>query len=412
MTPSTQERPTVKPEHVLPSSIVLVVGVLSAVYTAVGYIVMQAYIGDPVHPFTAKAGLVVVILVFVTIQTFVATQRAIHPVRSFLIICVLMLATLLLLQSRTFAHTPLYILAVVSISSHTRGRKRVLLLLIAVLSDLLGQSILLTTPTAEMPEDPAAAIASELVNVFLTYAIYLVIGLVVAGYRSRLFRMHSEFTTLELEHRQRTEAAIASERRRMARELHDVTAHHLAAIAIQSKAVNKIYDGDSIEMRDMLQSMASDATKSLESLRQIVGILRIESSDQTAPQPMLMDIPTLVDSFRSRIPDVRLNMQGELTKLPDVIQLACYRIIEESLSNAAKHAPGALVLATINHESGRVFFCVRNENSEHDPARRDQGFGLIGMKERVDLLGGNISTGIFGEGGWRVEGFIPTEENP
>lgn len=196
----------------------------------------------------------------------------------------------------------------------------------------------------------------------------------------------------------------------MARELHDITAHHLTGIVIQSEVASKLYEKKPAEVRDLLTSISSEAKNSLESLRQIVGILRLDGGFDIAPQPTMDNIHELIDDFRKRIESIVLEEKGDFDHLSTAIQLTCYRIVEESLSNVVKHAPNASVTISLASSGGAIAFDIVNSPPQATVEGSGGGFGLVGMAERVDLLGGTLRTGPTAEGGWQVCGRICGKE--
>lgn len=395
---------------IFPTPLVLAVGIASAIYTSVGHILAGAYTKPPAEAVDRQALFVAISLCVIVAQTFILAHRERHPVSSFLAMAATMGVVMLLLNSRTFAHTPLYIFSVISLSIHVKGRRFATPLTAAILLDIVCQLALMTESEPSSRENLTLETANIIINVIFTYIIYVSIGKIASNYRSKIFQFHRRFSTLQDEHRRHTKEIIVHERRQMARELHDITAHHLTGIVIQSEVASKLYEKKPAEVRDLLTSISSEAKNSLESLRQIVGILRLDGGFDIAPQPTMDNIHELIDDFRKRIESIELEEKGNFDHLSTAIQLTCYRIVEESLSNVVKHAPNASVTISLASSGGAIAFDIVNSPPQATVEGSGGGFGLVGMAERVDLLGGTLRTGPTAEGGWQVCGRICGKE--
>lgn len=205
-------------------------------------------------------------------------------------------------------------------------------------------------------------------------------------------------------------AAVTAERSRMARDLHDVIAGHLSAIAIQSEAILTMADADPATSREVLRSVRENSVSALEEMRAMIGLLRSDGSeDETVSPARLAELSKLVESARSSGMDVEVRFDvDEATTLPAAVDLTAYRIAQEALTNAVKHAPGARATVDIRYADGVLTVEVTNELKK--PAakpRPDNGMGLLNMRERATALGGSLSAGP-AEGGWRVHAVLPS----
>ena len=204
--------------------------------------------------------------------------------------------------------------------------------------------------------------------------------------------------------------AVAAERARIARELHDVVSHSLAAIVMQSGGARHVLDSDPERARDSLAAIEQTARRGLEEMRRMLGLLGDPGTadEGLAPQPGLARLEELVAAVRSAGLEVTTTVTGEPVLLPAAVDVAAYRVVQEALTNVMKHA-GARTAAV------RVAYCpdgleieVLDDGSGEDPGAPGAGRGLIGMRERVQLLGGTVDTDAREPGpGFRVTARVP-----
>ncbi|MEV0234720.1 histidine kinase [Nonomuraea sp. NPDC050786] len=208
------------------------------------------------------------------------------------------------------------------------------------------------------------------------------------------------------------QAAVAGERTRMARELHDMIANHFSAIAIQSTAALSRKDLDPATVRRIMESVRENSVQGLAEMRAMIGLLRQEGDDfAEATRPRLADAGTLVERVARAGLVVELRVQGELRELPASVDLAGYRIVQEALTNALKHG-GSPVRAVISYEAGRVLVSVENALVGRGARLPGAGAGVIGMRERARLVGGSFEAGLAGDGDvWRVVADLPVGDD-
>src|SRR5215475_3131344 len=195
----------------------------------------------------------------------------------------------------------------------------------------------------------------------------------------------------------RTEAeqerlAVLEERTRIARELHDVVAHHMSLIAVRAETAPYRLTGLSETAKAEFGSLSEVAREALVEMRRLLGVLRHDQPAALAPQPQLADLPALIDAARQAGLSVELSAPPAPGPVPSGVGVCAYRIVQESLSNASQHAPGAAVTVSVGHDAGTVLLRVANGPGEAaDPAGSEHGpgHGLTGMRERVALLGGS-----------------------
>ncbi|MEU0551417.1 histidine kinase [Micromonospora sp. NPDC005979] len=236
--------------------------------------------------------------------------------------------------------------------------------------------------------------------------------------RNRLSRRALAAQT-ELSEREQERRAVLEERTRIARELHDVVAHHMSLIAVQAETAPYRLDDVPAPAAAEFAAIAGSARDALTDMRRLLGVLRSEASGpQTAPQPDLADLGAMVDAARRAGLAVTLDAEPP-GPVPAPVGLAAYRIVQEGLANAARHAPGAAVRVTVR--SGPSALEVRVDNSPPDapptafprgaPPTADggAGHGLTGMRERATSLGGTFTAGPLPDGGYAVAAELPYE---
>jgi signal transduction histidine kinase len=240
----------------------------------------------------------------------------------------------------------------------------------------------------------------------------LVIAAVLAG---ESYRQRTEAVTALDE----TQAAMAEsvreqtameERAAIARELHDIVAHHLSMIAVQSEAARLTSPKLSADARGRFEAIAATARDALTETRRLLGVLRedVEGDAERAPQPGLQQLAELVDTARDAGSNIRLILQGKVVPLPAGIDLAAYRIVQEALTNARRHAPGADVDVEVTYGEGILRLRVR----DHGPGPAEDmltGHGIVGMRDRATIAGGTFSCGAADGGGFVVDVELPTD---
>lgn len=222
---------------------------------------------------------------------------------------------------------------------------------------------------------------------------------------------------LDATRRQLSHQALLSERRRIARDVHDFVGHGLAAMMLQITSARHVLRRDPAEAEEALRSAEEVGRRSMLELRRTVLLLRgddeqgVDSQGAMAPLPTAAEIPSLVDQARTGGLAAELRVHGDLARIPPGVGVALYRIAQEALANAAHHAPTARTALEITMTDGRVRFvadtngsAVAGKGTEPDRPR----YGLIGMRERATALGGELSAGPTRDG-WRVSCELPLE---
>jgi len=208
--------------------------------------------------------------------------------------------------------------------------------------------------------------------------------------------------------------AVLEERAKIARELHDVVAHHLSLIAVRADAAPYRLAGLAGEARAEFGDLGETAREAMTEMRRLLGVLRTGQAAEHAPQPQFADLPELIDAARDAGLAVELARHGPVSTLPAAVGSCAFRIVQESLSNAGRHAPGAAISVGVKVEPSIVRLEI--SNGPPAPARNSttavngRGHGLAGMRERVTLLGGAFSAGPTADGGFVVAAELPTGE--
>lgn len=203
--------------------------------------------------------------------------------------------------------------------------------------------------------------------------------------------------------------AVLAERTRIARDLHDIVAHHVSGMVLHAKAAQRAVARGGMSATDVqaaLDEIAVNGTDALASMRGLLGMLR-EGGTDIAPQPTLADLPALVESARGRGIDASVELDaGSLAEVPVDVQLSAYRITQEALTNTLRHARARAVWVRVRRDGDLLRLSV-DDNGVGPRAGSTPGHGLVGMRERAALIGGSVTYGAAPDGGWRVEAALP-----
>ncbi|MBE0611183.1 MAG: sensor histidine kinase [Dehalococcoidia bacterium] len=206
-----------------------------------------------------------------------------------------------------------------------------------------------------------------------------------------------------------TRAAIAAERARIARELHDVLGHSLSVMTIQASAVRRLLTPDQTKERDALVAVERTGREALTEMRRLVGILRVEAdAPELEPQPGLSHVSNLVDQARELGLAVELRVVGEPVPLPTGVDLTAYRLVQEGLTNVRKHSDASRAEVRLRYEEDglEVEVC---DDGKGAAAVDEGGHGLVGLRERVSIYGGEFEAGPRAEGGYRLRARLPVQ---
>jgi signal transduction histidine kinase len=382
--------------------------VVSVGYYVLTIAVSTSYFTDNGGPSVSRAAFWGTIAVF-TAQAVPIAWRTRHPVLTFGAVYLAFLAAVAVAVDRNFTITPTFLFAVFTLAAHTSRRTWVPVLALAAGTDLALHLALAWFVGGRL--DPLVVLAVA-TRVLPTYVAPLLAGLLYGSQRRSTQLAVDRATALRSAAEAQAAAAVVAERNRMARELHDVAAHHLTGILLQTKAAAHVRATDPDAVAEVLAGIRAESELTMRSLREVVGVLRADESTDPSAAPALSSLPELVASLRALHPWLDLTVDGDLDDLSPAVSLACYRIIQESVTNARKHAPGAQVRIRVRRAARDLVVDVLNEpagpGDQPDPARDDRrGYGLVGMRERATMLGGTLSSGSTPDGGWRNRAVLP-----
>ncbi|WP_378790271.1 sensor histidine kinase [Nonomuraea fastidiosa] len=251
------------------------------------------------------------------------------------------------------------------------------------------------------------------------YVIVVVVLVAVwgAGRSLRLRRAYMEelkdrAARLERAHAADTRAARAEERSRIARELHDVVAHHVSVMTVQAAAARRVLETDPELAREALSAVEHTGRLAMTEMRNIVGVLRTDGQAELGPQPAVKDLPALVEQMREAGLPVRLQVEGTEVPLPAGVDLAAYRLVQEGLTNSLRHAgPGAKAVVTVRYLPGELDVSVEDDGvGVKEDQTEPPGHGLVGIRERVTLYGGILNIGPLPGGGFEVRARFPLKD--
>lgn len=253
--------------------------------------------------------------------------------------------------------------------------------------------------------------ADEYAYVTLLVAGAWLAGWALRGRRLRASALEELADALDREREEKARAAVAEERTRIARELHDIVSHSISVIAVQTQAVRRrLGPGYEREIED-LRAVETTARQAMAEMRRLFGVLRADRDRLAlAPQPGLGQLGRLVEQTRSAGLPVDLRVEGDPVALPPGVDLAAYRIVQEALTNTRKHAGEARASVVVRYRDGDLELEVEDDGAGLTRDGADGGQGLIGMRERVALYGGMLDTGDRPGGGFRVWARLPFRE--
>jgi signal transduction histidine kinase len=202
--------------------------------------------------------------------------------------------------------------------------------------------------------------------------------------------------------------AVVEERARIARELHDAIAHNVSMMVVQAGAERRVLDETSGSTKEVLVTIERIGRGALTEMRRLVGMLRSDATDPLTPQPGLDDLPTLVAQVREAGLTVQLEVEGERRELPVGIELSAYRIVQEALTNALKHAGKAQASVHVRYGVDSLELEIVDDGAGAPAPVSSGGHGLVGIRERVALYGGRLDAGRRPSGGFAVRVLLPT----
>ena len=274
----------------------------------------------------------------------------------------------------------------------------------------LALTVAIATPlsaaTADTPGRETPAWFGAIIVAVLSVGIW---GLGAYAQTQRRYRheLQERAASAEREQEQLARIAVHEERAAIARELHDIVAHSVSVMLVGVRGARDVLRTSPEDAEETLARVERSGEQSLVELRRILALLREpEQRAESRPQPSLVELTELVASYRAAGLPVRLEVIGETTPLPGGVELSVYRIVQEALTNALKHSGATSVTVTLAFRDAHLELEVVDDGAS-TPGAATTGQGLIGMRERVALLGGELETGQRGGGGFRVAARLP-----
>jgi signal transduction histidine kinase len=269
---------------------------------------------------------------------------------------------------------------------------------------LAGYAVVATIHTTRTPE--VHGVGDALWD-FVMFGLAFAVGVAMRGRHARTTALERDKQTLELEHEERAAAAVAEERRRIARELHDIVAHSLGVMVLQAGAAEQVLERDPSRARGVLDSIRATGQEAIGEMSTLLGLIREDSATLLEPQPSLADIERLVAKMQGAGLRVELRIEGDPRPLPAALELSAFRIVQEGLTNALKHAASAQSRVLLRYGERELLVEVSDDGAATNGAGRGSRRGLAGIGERVAVFGGRLDAGPRPEGGWTLRAAFP-----
>ncbi len=272
---------------------------------------------------------------------------------------------------------------------------------------IAGWAALQTVSVVLTYRDPQTEAASDYFWSLITFTIAWIIGFAL-GERLRETDVTRRLAEqAELEREEQARLAVAEERARIARELHDVVGHSVSVMTVQAAAVRRLLEPDQDKEREALEVVEQTGREALAEMRRMVGVLRRpEEAPALAPQPSLEHLERLVAQTREAGLPVDVRIEGTPTQLPAGVDTTAYRIVQEALTNAVKHANAHRAEVLVRYGNDAVELVV-SDDGRGNGGGGGSGHGLVGMRERVSVYGGELEAGPQAGGGFRLRATLP-----
>ena len=267
---------------------------------------------------------------------------------------------------------------------------------------LVGLAAVLALGVAWLAFDPVQRLPLQYVQGTAWMSPWIIAWLLGAYLRTR--RLYAQGLVRERQERELT--AVAEERNRIARELHDVVGHSVSLMTVQASAVRRLMRPDQAKERAALETVEAAGREALTEMRRMVGVLRSgDAPPDLAPPPTLDQLGGLAETFRHAGLDVVLETAGEPVPLPPGLDLTAYRLVQEALTNTLRHAEATRVAVCVRYADDALTIDVRDDG--HGPNGSSPGTGLLGMRERVAVYGGTLRAGAADGGGFELRAELP-----
>ncbi|TXS50378.1 sensor histidine kinase [Streptomyces sp. uw30] len=280
---------------------------------------------------------------------------------------------------------------------------------------------LCAAPLAQLrwPEEDSSALGNIALVIFLTvpFALAWVLGDSIRTRRAYYEQLEERATRLEKEREAQAKVAVAAERARIARELHDVVAHNVSVMVVQADGAAYVLDSAPDQAKKALETISSTGRQALAEMRRLLGVLRTgehQESGEYVPQPDVEQIDELIQHCRTSGLPVDFKVEGTPRPLPSGVELTAYRIVQEALTNTRKHGgPNAGASVRLVYFDDGLGLLVEDDGKGaphelyEDGGADGRGHGLIGMRERVGMVGGTLDAGPRPGGGFRISALLP-----
>jgi signal transduction histidine kinase len=293
--------------------------------------------------------------------------------------------------------------ALYAVAAHAHTRRTAVFVLVSAL--VMASALLLTPPSADVG-------IWDVMIIWLFMVTAWVLGDNMRIRRAYVAAVEERAEQLERDRDLEAQRAVLQERGRIARELHDVVAHHMSVMVVQAGAARRTLARDPDRAAEALTHIETTGRDAMDEMRRLVGVLRTTDEERGSliPQPGIDEVPVLVDHCREIGLDVQLHTEGTERSLPSGMELVVYRIVQEALTNTMKHAGPASAQVQLNYGATSFSLSVCDDGrGAAAPMNGEAGHGLAGMKERVTLYGGTITAGPRPGGGFRVFAELPLE---
>jgi signal transduction histidine kinase len=248
----------------------------------------------------------------------------------------------------------------------------------------------------------------EIATTWVSLSVVWVVAIVIRIYRGSIERAERRAALFAADRDARAREAVAEERARLARELHDSVGHALNVVVLHAGAAQRIIDKKPELAREALDSIETAGRQALGDIERMLGILRAPEEEACCDvTPGMSQLETLCDQVREAGLPVELVVEGEVRPLPASLDLTAYRIVQESLTNTLKHAGKAHATVTVRYEESALALEVLDDGRGTTPATAGGGRGLLGMRERVATFRGELEAGPRAEGGFGVRARLP-----
>ena len=235
---------------------------------------------------------------------------------------------------------------------------------------------------------------------------FWIVGRVIRTWRTRAIELADANRLLAAQRGLQAQAAVVVERGRIARELHDVVGHNVSMMVVQAGAAARVLEGEQPNVRGALTAIEQTGRQTVDEMRRLIGVVRSDDGLALAPQPTLADLEQLAANVRDAGLPVEVRIEGLPTPLPPGVDLSAYRIVQEALTNTLKHAGPARATVTVRYEPSAVEVEVCDDG-DGSGTGAGTGNGLIGMRERVALWGGELEAGRRGDRGFAIRARLP-----